>query len=185
MKPIADDLTPMPAWINVRLEAPVAFLIHVFNTVPIEEIHPQEILEAITESNYHTLCSQYGLAPDLIDETRASLRVLAAPEAAAPFLMLAYRPGTARPILVHFQEQGEIAERLPSAPERARKALSAAVQIVSIELDENQLQDLGLLLGYELARWAAVRGKGVVLGLDGRWYRLNASKAFLPIETAG
>lgn len=184
MKPM-DDLTPVSAWINVRLEAPVAFLIHVFNAVAIENIHPQEILEAITASNYHTLCSQYGLDPDLIDETRASLRVLAAPGTAAAFLALAYRPDTARPIVVHFQGQGGIAERLPSAPERARTALSAAVQIVSIELDEDQLQDLGLLLGYELARWAAVQGKGVMLGLDGRWYRLNASKAFLPIETVG
>jgi hypothetical protein len=87
--------------------------------------------------------------------------------------------------VVHFQDRGEISGRLPSAPESVRKALSAAVQIVSVELDADQLQDLGLLLGYELARWAAVRGKGVMLGLDGRWYRLNAFKAFLPLEIVG
>lgn len=163
----------------------MAFLIHVFNTVAIEKVHPQEILAAITESNYRTLCRQYGLDPDLIDEARANLRVLAAPEAAAPFLTLAYRPGGVRPVVVHFQDRGEISGRLPSAPESVRKTLSAAVQIVSVELDADQLQDLGLLLGYELARWAAVRGKGVMLGLDGRWYRLNAFKAFLPLEIVG
>ena len=165
----------------------MAFLIHVFNTIPIEieAVDPREVLEAITESNYHTLCAQYGLDPALIDVTRSSLQVQVAQGKAVPYFTVAYGRSDARPIVVHFQGREGISERLQPVPESAPAALGAAVQLVSIELDEAQLQDLGLLLGYELARWAAVQGQGIMLGLDGRWYRLNAYKAFLPLATPG
>ncbi len=61
------------------------YLIRVFNTTPISLVDPQDVLAAITESNYQTLCLQYGLDPALIKPGLARLGVLAAPDLAAPF----------------------------------------------------------------------------------------------------
>lgn len=160
------------------------FLIRVFNLIPIGPVDPQEVLAAITASNYQTLCRQYGLDPALIEPGLARLGVLSAPDMAAPFFTVVYRENGERPIVVNFEDWGtrdfETEAFMP--PESLRGADLNTVQLVSIELDEDQLQDLGLLLAYEVARWAAMQGKGVLQGLDGRWYRLNAHKAFLPVD---
>lgn len=157
------------------------FSIRVFNSIPLAPINPREILAAITESNYYTLCGQYGLSPALISPSLARLGVLAAPDSEAPFFTVVYRQDGERPLVVTVQDwDGNYSGGAPSPG--LQVALVNAVQVVSIELAEDQLQDLGLLLGYEVARWAAVRGKGIMRALDGRWYRLNRHKAFLPVE---
>jgi hypothetical protein len=54
--------------------------------------------------------------------------------------------------------------------------------LIEIELMEHQLSNMGLLLAYEAARWAAFKGGGIIFGLDRTWYRLNQYNAFLPLE---
>ena len=157
------------------------FEICVFNSIPLGPINPQEILAAITESNYETLCRQYGLDPAMIDPGLARLSVLAAPKAEAPFFTVVYRTDGDRPIVVTVQDwESGVSDILP--PKSLQEAFAATMQVVRIELAEDQLQDLGLLLAYEVARWAAVQGKGLLQALDGRWYRLNAYKAFLLVR---
>jgi hypothetical protein len=86
-------------------------------------------------------------------------------------------------VVVEFQDwDSEDMGRIRPVPEIARPALAHTAQVVAVSLEADQLQDLGLLLGYELARWAAVQGQGIMRALDSRWYRLNAYKAFLPLE---
>ena len=52
----------------------------------------------------------------------------------------------------------------------------------SVALQDEQLTDMGLLLAYEVARWIAHQGSGIVLGLDAAWYRLNEHQAFIPLQ---
>jgi len=156
------------------------FTIFVFNSIPLGPINPHEILAAITASNYYTLCGQYGLNPALISPGLARLGVLAAPAAEAPFFTVVYRQDGERPVVVTIRDwDGASSVVLP--PISLQDAIANAVQVVSIELAEDQLWDLGLLLAYEVARWAAVQGKGVVQALDGHWYRLNEHQSFLPV----
>ena len=163
------------------------FMIRVFNSRLVGPLKPHEILAAITESNYQTLCRQYGLDPALIAPGLERLGVLAAPDAEAPFFTVVYRQDGERPIVVSLQDWDSNKQPLESGlpPAALQEAFLSTVQLVSIELAEDQLQDLGLLLAYELARWAAVQGRGIIQALDGRWYRLNAHKAFLPVEDLG
>lgn len=159
------------------------FLIRVFNSTHIGPVYPQDVLAAITASNYQTLCRQYGLDPALIEPSLARLGVLAAPDLAAPFFTVVYRANGERPIVVNIEDWGlrDLDNETLVPPKGLRDAYLNTVQLVSVELEEDQLQDLGLLLAYEVARWAAVQGNGILQGLDGRWYRLNAHKAFLPV----
>lgn len=165
----------------------MVYSITVFNTKQIEKIDPQEILMSVTTSNYHTLCNQYGLDPILIEPTLEALKVVVGRQESVDYFVLEYRPRGSRPIVVHLLDPANIElaklNRLRvDTPQAIQKKLSDVKQIVQIELDKGQLKDLGLLLGYELARWAAESGEGFVRGLDGKWYRLNRYKAFLPVD---
>ncbi len=162
------------------------YSILVFNRKRIPELASEAILAAVTESNYQTLCRQYGLDPALIEPAREHLH-LAGPSVREPrrFALL-YGPAGHRPVMVtlfNFDQpaRGDLAAVLAEAPETLGTFLQEALEGVRIDLSREQLADLGLLLAYELARWAAVSGEGVVRGLDGRWYRLNRHRAFLPV----
>ena len=164
----------------------MVYSIFVFNTKRIEQVDPRALLTAITASNYYTLCDQYGLDPALIEPTLAALKVIDGGQELADYFVLEYRPQGRCPIVVYLQEPSIIEEKdlsrlRESAPQAICEVLDDLAQVVQIELDEEQLSDLGLLLGYELGRCAAESGKGVVLGLDGTWYHLNRHKAFLPV----
>jgi hypothetical protein len=179
-------LTGFICWINLIREVLLVYSISVFNTKQIKGIDPLEVLAAVTSSNYHTLCDQYGLDQALIEPTLLHLNVMVESQESLGYFILEYRPQGRRPIFIHLLNPSDIElEKLKrlwnDAPQAIRKKLSGIKQIVRIELEEDQLRDLGLLLGYELARWAAESGDGVVQGLDGNWYRLNQHKAFLPL----
>jgi hypothetical protein len=163
----------------------VPYSILVFNRKPISIINPEAVLAAVTGSNYQTLCRQYGLDKELIEPAKAYLRLIGSQGGDSPFFALVYGPAAQRPVMVHLFDldqarRAELSTVLAAAPQALDLNLAASVQVVRIELGREQLADLGLLLAYELARWAAVNGEGVLRGLDGRWYRLNRHRAFLP-----
>jgi hypothetical protein len=163
----------------------VPYSILVFNRKPISIINPEAVLAAVTESNYQTLCRQYGLDMELIEPAKAHLRLIGPQGGDSPFFALAYGPAAQRPVMVHLfcldQElRAELSAVLAAAPQALGFKLAESAQVVRIDLGLEQLADLGLLLAYELARWTAVNGEGVLRGLDGRWYRLNRHQAFLP-----
>ncbi len=166
-----------------------AYRILVFNQKPLGRINSNEVLEAISRSNFNTLCEQYGISPDLILPGRVSLEVVAASRDVAPFFTLFYDPDRQNPLVIYewdfndTEVRSEIEVLLEEFPSKAfRKQLLSTANLVSIALSQSQLNDLGRLLAYELARWAAETGNGLVWGLDGEWYRLNAHQAFIPIE---
>jgi len=167
----------------------MSYWILVFNPQPIDEINPEELSAALTRSNFHTLCKQYELNAAMIEPALENLSVKIAPEAAALAFLLNYQSETEPSIPVYCWPA-----RSEKGTELLAKALAAAdsiavfgllhrcSQIIGIELSSVQLQDMGLLLGYEIARWAADSGGGLVRGLDGIWYRLNRHLAFLTLE---
>lgn len=169
----------------------MSYWILVFNQRVIGEIDPDRLLDAVAGSNFRTLCKQYGLDPALIDPALENLSIINSPGGSALKFMLRYRPEGQPPIGVYGwginSEAGRdiLSQALTIASSEAVcEALRAAEQVLGIELFPIQLQDMGLLLGYELARFAADQGRGIIQGLDGIWYRLNRHCAFLPFDTA-
>jgi hypothetical protein len=163
--------------------------IFVLNQYPLGVINPVRLKEKILEANFATLCEQYGLDPGQINATRSNLEVIVSQGPAVPYFLLTYGESHSRPIVVNeWDVQTKNGNKLlkdlltfypnPSFNQR----LSAGVHIVSIEMDSVQVQGMDLLLAYEIARWAAARGDGVVLGLDGVWYYLNTHHAFIPVK---
>jgi hypothetical protein len=164
------------------------YWIMVFNQNPLGQFSNESFLAAITTSNYHTLCEQYSLDPSLIQPTLAHLSLVMEGRSAAPYFLVRYQPPHQPPLVVtrwdaltgaglqyllHFADHPESAN--------ISDYLMSTRELVTVELAQAQLADLGLLLAYEIARWAAAVGSGVMYGLDGCWYGLNAHHAFIPL----
>ena len=167
----------------------MSYWIMVFTKIHLGRFSEDEVLSAITTSNFNTLCDQYGLDPALIQPTVDCLAVELAAKSLQPLFALRYQPKHQPPIVVTewavrepvgAQLMADVMARFP--PPIDHENLEQIRFVYSVELVDSQLSDLGLLLGYELARWIADRGAGLVLGLDRTWYRLNAFQAFIPFS---
>lgn len=165
------------------------YWIQVFNSRALNETDLPKLMGALLEVNYPSLCSEYGLDPASIALTLSHLEVVSRPEGIAPFFLVKYQPGGGAPLVVYrWDTAGENGVRwLKQAKEWVKDSLVEAQlahtrEILAVSIRAAQLEDMGLLLAYEVARWAAEKGEGLVFGLDGAWYRLNRHRAFLPIE---
>jgi hypothetical protein len=162
--------------------------IMIFNQKPLGRFSGESLLASITASNYHTLCEQYGLDSGLIQPALGDLKLEMNRGSEVPFFVLRYGPQHQPPLVVTRWDALTSAGRqrlldFADSPESAdlRERLMCTRELVTIELVEAQLADLGLLLAYEIARWAAGVGSGVMYGLDGCWYGMNVDHAFVPL----
>lgn len=167
----------------------MAYWIKVFNRADVGEYDQEILLEAIVQSNYYTLCDQYGLDKEGVEPALENLAVIQSPHEDAPFFVLKYQSEGKRPIVVyHWQVTDESGQEFVQfeldqvTSTAVREHLRLTRNIYGIALAKSQLFDMGLLLGYELARWLAERGSGLVVGLDGKWYQLNPYQAFVACE---
>ncbi len=160
----------------------------VFNQKTIGPIDQEDVLSTVTESNFHTLCEQYGLAAELLGHGSDHLHLNILLHGDLPVFQLDYRSDYRTPLTVY---------RWPASSQNGRaymvqmqnevevivdqEYLTRILQVILIEITRPQLEDLGILLAYEIARWAAFCGNGIMHALDGKWYRLNENKAFIPM----
>ena len=151
---------------------------------------PQEVMrEELLDVNFDSLCNQYGLDPSQVAQTKSNLEVVMSKDGNLSYFLIRYGAENQRPIIIHEWEldsdKGKkiLGDRLHiiDDPEVIHR-LPGFNYLLEIELASSQLKDMGLLLAYEIARWAAAQGVGLVLGLDNIWYRLNRHKAFIPIN---
>ena len=164
----------------------MSYSIFVFNQCALGEISADELKSDLKNVSFTTLCEQYGLDLTLIPETQENLDVFAARSDASPFFLVSYQPKNQNLIAV-FQQKVNFPEDKVLLMEFVRgqeshslkSALNQTCCIFRIDLEEWQLRDMGLLLGYEIARWLSFRGKGLVMDLQGGWYRLNVHQAFI------
>jgi len=166
--------------------------IFVFLSAPIIEDGAGSLVAALRAAHFETLCQQYGLNSGGIEEVLTHLEVVGNPASdERPFFLVKYGLKLHQTLVI---ERWDTAEQDGKALLEAFKAradeiatqknLEETVRILSIALSQVQLQDMGRLLAYEVARWAGFHGKGIVRGLDGVWYSLNQHQAFMPITNS-
>lgn len=168
----------MPYWITVYCRTPVSSLA------------PAELLagilgrdsSALAGVDYWTLAEGFGIDDEeVVDAALDVLRVR--PERAKGLdpLEVCYRPELdARPIVVHcWSEPERVAEELAEAEENrspspeALPRLRASREVVGLELGFSQLEDMGIVIAYELARWLAQKGDGIVVDDDDQWLAVD------------
>ena len=165
------------------------YRILVFNYHSIKGFDKSALRMFLLGVNFDTLCVQYHLDPAQIPSTKTNLEVVVSRGGDMTYFLVNYRGEHHRPIVVNEWDVDEgrgkrmkenLLQKLDD--EKIGSFISKSSFIVEIELSQTQLQEMGLLLAYEIARWGAKRGEGVILGLDQTWYRLNQHQAFVPIN---
>lgn len=162
--------------------------IFVFNSTVITSFNPDEILRAISGSNLQTLSHQYGLSDTLIPSALEPLRIEIAPD--GNFFALHTNLDSTAPIIVsQTVDDGCMRKMISSTPTGLPRDVASELTntqaLISVDLLVGHLRTIGLLFAYELARWAAFEGQGVIYGLDRRWYCLNRHQAFIPCDDEG
>lgn len=163
----------------------MSYRILIFNQRPLGQFNPAALLGDLKAVHFSTLCRQYGLDPDLINPAMGHLSVDWSENEHVPFFILRYQPKNHAPIVISNFVLAEVRRRhsifdgsQDTLPTSVRDHLESTQEAYSVALVDSQIHDLGLLLAYEIARWVAHRGAGLVFGLNGTWYRLNAHQAF-------
>lgn len=166
----------------------MSYWIMIFNQKPLGAFTTESLLTTIRSAHLDSLCEQYGLDSALIQPALAHLRLETSPGQQVPFFMLRYQPQQQPPVVINWwSSEAAVGKQILSdiltnrCPSAVREHLSKTRVIYGVGLANSQLRDLGLVLGYEFARWGAHQGSGMVLGLDGSWYRLNQHQAFIPL----
>ena len=167
----------------------MSFEIVIFNQLHLDAVDEEALLGAVSRSNFRTLCEQYGLDPALSAPAMSYLEVLKTSDGIASFFLLKYLAEGHRPIVIYQWDcQAKEGARILSharqgcESDRVRQCLDVTKTIFLISLSKSQLEDIGLLLAYEVARWLAEQGRGILRDVHGDWYRLNQHTAFLPVQ---
>jgi len=137
----------------------------VFNPKSLGKIDPKKLIHILLKVNFATLCSQYGLNSALIGLVKVNLNVVVSENRDFPYFLVKYGGDKDRPLFV-YERQPESRKGMSiwdgitggSNSEEVNTHLSKTNFLVEIELGQKQLSDMGLLLAYEIARWAAVKG---------------------------
>jgi hypothetical protein len=129
---------------------------------------------ALAGVDYQTLAEDYRVDASLVAESLAELVVNPLREKAGyevtydrerrPFFIRWWRD----PSRVA-EELEEIVERADRHPSKAIESVRASREVVGIELGASQLEDMGIVIAYEVARYIAQKCNGVILTNDGRW----------------
>lgn len=165
------------------------YTVYIFLPGPMAAADAKSLENALRSAHFETLCQQYGLDPSTVTDVLEHLTLTGSPtDPIVPFFFVQYGQKMHQTLTV---ERWDVAEPSGKALLAAVKAsvdghaiakrLAETSRIFRIPLNDLQLSDLGLLFAYEIARWTAFHGKGLVRGLDGKWYALNEHQAFIPL----
>jgi len=99
-----------------------------------------------------------------------------------------YLPQDGRSLLVHrWIEHGLVAEEIEEARDRVAEVsrtitqhLSETREVVGIKRGVSQLHDFGVILAYEVARYLAQRGDGLIRNDQHQWLAIEKG-AFVPV----
>jgi hypothetical protein len=134
--------------------------------------------EAPAGVDYAALAEEYEIDEDDMNDALARLSVVAVSQ--KPLDVEIHYGPDARPIVVHlWNEPARVAEELEEThdgrepPDGALPYLSACREVVGIELGYSQLDDMGLVLACELARYLAQKGDGIFVDDNNEWYAVE------------
>jgi hypothetical protein len=162
----------------------MAWWLTVYCRKPVSGITPAQLLAGIRDEDrtapagvdYYTLAEHHDIDDQaVVDAALASLRVQGT--GSGPDCEVRYLPDEdVRPIVLHCWTTPErVAEELDEAkegrevPPGALGRLKATKEIVAIELGFSQLEDMGIVLAYELGRYLAQKGSWILVDDDNNW----------------
>ena len=173
--------TVMPAWISI------------YCTESTDDVRADQMLTGIRVSDYWTLAEHYGIDEDLVDPALALLKI----DSDDDGWELCYRPAGERQLAIHrwasrdrtTEEVDEVLESFEDdSNELANRILghlSKVQTVIGIEMGFSQLEDMGIVFAFEIARWFGLHKGGLIRDDEGNWSMIarNASFVYLQRES--
>jgi hypothetical protein len=175
----------------------MAWWITVYCRRSVSRLTPSELLAGITDRDrsaaagvdYATLAEDYGVDADAVAPALAQLAVRATSDAPLDFEIGFATDG--RPLVLHLwdapervAEELEEAKEVRSVPATIADRLAETKEIVAIELGYSHLEDMGIVFAFEVARYLAQNGDGLIVDDDDAWQVVDQG-GFSPINADG
>jgi hypothetical protein len=159
----------------------MSWWITIYLSKPLDDLNAARLRDGITDRDptahagvdYDTLAESYDVDEDLVGDAVSQLAVHQVGEDP---LDLEVRYGSDRPIVVHrWREPARVAEELAEAeevrspPGSVLERLRQSREVIGLELGFSQLEDMGIVFGFEIARYVAQRGDGIIVDDDDQW----------------
>jgi hypothetical protein len=164
----------MAAWITVYALQPA-------------ELSPADVLAALHATDLHTLAEAFDLDEPVVDAAVAALRMNAG--AGLDGACLHYRAPELRPIQFHrWCEPDRVAEELSEVRDGGEldpevdAGLAGVVEVVALELGWPMLEDMGVVIAWEVARVLAHATGGLVKDHDDYWWRVDEGGGFVAFD---
>ena len=165
----------MPTWISV------------YCSKALGDMPPADTLAAeIRKNDFFTLAEDYEIDEDLVDPALANFRI----EPDDSGFNLHYRSTGERPIAVHYwtkpervkEEIQEVHELLggdSAAVGKVKQHLQTIQAVVGIEMGFSQLEDMGIVFAYEIARWFGRNRRGMIKDDNDNWLFTSSDGGFI------
>ncbi len=155
----------------------MASWISIYCTRSLAELTAKQLLKGITGKDakaragvdYLTLAEDYDVDEDAAEAAEDALAI----ERSDDGFIVTY--GTKRPVFVRrWAKTVRVASELEEAREHegskaVEQRLGKTTEVIGIELGASQLTDFGIVVAYELARYLAQKGRGIICDLDHHW----------------
>ncbi|HEY7153516.1 MAG TPA: hypothetical protein VH575_06125 [Gemmataceae bacterium] len=146
-----------------------------------------DITAALDAVDFYTVAEGFGIEDEaVVEQALSRLRVETVADAPQIRFRVSYRASKTRPLFIHHwtgaervrEELDEVeAEYLAGRSERGvsqvRKALSATVEVVAVELGLGQLEDMGLVIAGQIAEYFAGVGAGPIRDTGDEWWTVR------------
>lgn len=159
----------MPAWVSV------------YCTQSIDDVTPEQLRSDIRDNDYWTLAENYDVDNDLVDPALALLRI----ETDRNGFQLHYRPEGERQLAIHCwtnpervkEESEEVLELFDvdsgETATRIQEHMKNVQAVIGIEMGFSQVEDMGVVFAYEVARWFGQYRGGLIKGVDDNWSMID------------
>lgn len=166
----------------------MAWWLTVYCRSSVATLDPQQLADGLRDRDpeapagvdYDSLAEEYEIADELLEEAIEQLAVVSVSPKPLDVEIRYRRDPQWRPIVVHlWNDPARVAEELEEThegrdpPDGALPYLSACREIVGIELGFSQLDDMGLVIACELARYLAQKGDGIFVDDNNEWYAVE------------
>jgi len=136
---------------------------------------------ALAGVDYVTLAEDYGIEEEEVDDALSNLEVKQIGGQGFERYEVDYSDGWANTVIVHrWHEPKRVAEEIDEVIERLAISRSALVgrlrescEVVGIELKVSQLEDMGIVIAYEIARYLGQLGDSLALTDEDEWLQVK------------
>jgi uncharacterized protein YbaR (Trm112 family) len=159
----------------------------VYCTRSVSHVTAEAITAALQAVDFYTVAEGFGIEDEaVVKQAMSQLRVEPLTDHAERPFAVRYRAPELRPLFLHLwidpervkQELAEVEQhylvgKSGRGVSQVRAALSSVIEVAAVELGLRQLEDMGLVIGGQVAEYLAAVAGGLIRDTANEWWRIR------------